>query len=122
MNGCLAVFLLMNTFFQSTDEPKVRHLSVISNYSTEIVFKYAYPIFIENEPVKNGAIECFSSQLKSTGLLTNVQVTLKPTEDGKWVDIDITPTWDKRRKSFVISEINFEGFDGFDLAKLREAL
>jgi hypothetical protein len=121
MNRFIATLLLAAI---STHSPaaKIRRLSVVSNYSTEIVFKYASPILIENEPLKAGAVGCFIAKLKSTGLFTDVVVGLKRTGDGKWIDIEITPTWDKRRKSFLISEIHFDGFEDFDLIMLRDAL
>ena len=123
MNAFLAASILVITLIQSAEPPpRVRRLSVVSKYSTEIVFKYGYRSFVENEPVKQDAVECFISTLKSTGLFTEVSVDLKPIDDGKWLEVDITPSWDYRRKSFVINEIAFDGFDGFDLAALRSAL
>ena len=122
MNTLLLASLLVVTLTQSAEPPRVRRLSVVSNYSTEIVFNYGYSSFVDSEPVKEGAIDCFVSTLKSTGLFTDVLVDLKPIDDGKWVEVDIIPTWDYRRKNFVINEIAFDGFDGFDLVKLRTAL
>lgn len=116
------ICLLIISILQAPEAPKVRRLSVISHYSSELVFHYARPVFVVDEGVKDGAIECFKSSLKSTGLFTDVQVTLKPTEDGQWVDIDITPTWDNRRKYFVIDEIRFDGFESFDLERLKDEL
>ncbi len=122
MNSALTILLFAVLISQLPTAPKIRRLSVTSNYSTEVIFRYASPVLIENEPLKTDAVECFVSRLKATGLFTDVRVTLSPTEDGKWVDIDVVPTWDKRRKSFVISEVDFDGFVGFDLVKLSEAL
>ena len=116
----LATLLLIPTLLQSSAAPKVRRLSVLSPFSTEIVFKYSYPIFIENQPLRRGAVECFVSRLKSTGMFTDAKVELKPTRDGEWVDIDITPTWNDRKDSILIGEIVFDGFESFDLIKLKQ--
>src|SRR5262249_15140740 len=116
------VFVVVLALNQSPDTPRVRRLSVVSKYSTEIVFNYGYRIFVEGEPIKHGVVECFISQLKSTGLFTDVQVEVKALGEGEWAEVDIIPTWDKRRKSFVISEIDFDGFEGFDVDVVKAAL
>ncbi|MEW6131530.1 MAG: hypothetical protein AB1757_31175 [Acidobacteriota bacterium] len=110
------------TFFQSADMPKVWRIIVFTKDPAEIVFEYAWQTMPENQPLKKYAVECFISNLKSTGLFTNVKVDQKLRKDGKGIDISIKPTWHKHWKQFMIGEIDFEDFTEFDLMKIKTEL
>jgi hypothetical protein len=118
----LLASFLASVFLQSPENPNIYRLLILTKDPGEIVLEYAWHVMPEQMPLKKGAVECFTSQLKSTGLFSDVKVDVKPRENGKEVEIDITPTWDKRWQSFVISDIEFEGFEEFDVAAIREAL
>ena len=77
MNSALGILLCVSMIHQSSDVPRIRRLSVVSKYSTEIVFRYASPILVENQSLRSDAVECFLSVLKSTGLYTDVRVIVK---------------------------------------------
>jgi hypothetical protein len=121
MHQIIGLLMLASTVGQPR-EPVVRHLLVYSKEPAAIVLQYAAAVFTEGEHVREGAVGCLMTELKSTGLITDVRVELKPIGDGSWVDIEMTPTWRDGRKRLVISEVEFTGFDGFDVPMLRESL
>jgi len=119
MVNALFVLALLIAPFQDSSQLMVGRLYVNTPYATSIVYSYAGAAFPEGEPVKDGAVECFISELKSTGLFTDVRVTLKPIENSGTVDVIIEPTWNPRKDFFAISEIVFKDMTSIDKQKLR---
>jgi hypothetical protein len=114
MYRILLASMLLLAAAQASDNPKVSRIFVVTPYNASIIFEYANAAFPEDEPLRDGAIDCLVAELKATGLFTDISVILKPTEDGREVNIDIKPVWNPRREKFVIEEIVFEGFTGID--------
>lgn len=118
------VLLLMLLFAptQASPNPLVNRVFIATPYNASIIFEYANVSIPEDQPLRDGAVDCLVSELNATGLFTDVHVTLKPIEGGRKVNIDIEPTWNPRRESFVIEEIILEGFTGIDEQMLRGKL
>src|SRR5215468_9763362 len=47
------------TLIKPPATPRVLRISVLSAHSTEIAFHYAFSVFPEGEPIRDGAIECY---------------------------------------------------------------
>lgn len=104
---------------QGSHPPKVGTISVNSEFDTEIVYRYAFSVFPQGEPLPDGAVSCLVSELKATGLFIDINVKLEQTENGQYTNILITPTWHPQIDNFLIDEIIFENFEGIDTEKLR---
>jgi hypothetical protein len=123
MTTLLAHFLFLSLgCIQQPDLPRVRRVEAITKYSAEIVLQDLPVIFPDDQPISDGAVECYISAMKSTGLFKDIKVELTPTEDGKWIDILIRVAWRPEARNLRIGEIDFEGFDGFDVPRLRTEL
>ncbi len=107
---------------QASNQMVVGRLYVNTPYDTSIIYSYAGAAFLEGEPIKEGAVECFTSELKATGLFTDVQVILKSTENSRTVDVIVEPTWNPRKDYFTISEVVLDGITGVDEKELRTKL
>jgi hypothetical protein len=118
----LLAFSLFVAPFQDSQDLKVGSIFVNSPYNNGIIFAYAHASIPEDEPLREGALECFVSELKATRLFTDVRVELKPIEDGRKVNVTIMPTWYPRIESFLIDEIVFESFEGIDEERLHWVL
>ncbi len=121
----LRILLGFSVFLAASQGPtnlQVNRIFVESPYNASIVFEYANAAIPEDQPLMNGAIDCLISELKSTGLFTDLRVTLIPVQDGQKVDVNIVPTWIQQRQSLVIEEIVFDGFTGIDEGELRKKL
>lgn len=118
----LFVLALLVAQLRASDQMRVSRLYVNTPHDTNIIYMYAGAAFPEGEPLKDEAVKCFVSELKATGLFTDVRVALKPTEDGQTVDVVIKPTWHPRKDYFTISEIALEGLTSLDEQKLRANL
>jgi len=68
---------------QQPDLPRVRGVEAITKYSAEIVLQDLPVIFPDDQPISDGAVECYISAMESTGLFKDIKVELTPTEDGK---------------------------------------
>jgi hypothetical protein len=115
-------FSLFLAAFQASTKPRVNRIFVESPYNASIIFEYANASIPEDQPLRDGAIDCLVSELQSTGLFTDVRITLKPLEGAQKVDVNIAPTWIQQREGLVIEEIVFDDFTGIDEAELRRNL
>lgn len=105
--------------FQASQDSKVGWIFVNSSYNNRIIFEYAHAAIPEDMLLPEGAVDCLLSELKGTGLFTDVRAELKLAEDGQKVNITITPTWHPRIERFLIDEIVFAGFEGINEDLLR---
>lgn len=101
---------------------EVNRIFVESPYNASIIFEYANAALPEDQPLANGATDCLTSELYSTGLFTDIRVTLVPLQDGRKVDVNIVPTWIQQREKLVIEEIVFDGFAGINEGEIRKKL
>lgn len=122
MLSILLGFSLLLAQFDGTKNVKVGRIFVNTPYNASIVFEYAFASIPEDRFLKDGAVDCFVSEMKATDLFTDVQVELKQIDGGQTVDVKITPTWVTGIEGFVIDEIAFEDFKGIDVAVLRQNL
>jgi hypothetical protein len=113
-------FLLVS--LQEPSPPTVHRVFVTTPYNPSIIFEYANVAIPEGEPLKLGAVECLTSQLLATGLFSNAQVNLKPTNGGHELDVDIVPTWVESRNGIVIREISIEDSNGINDNQLKDGL
>ena len=114
-----AFFVLLT--MQGTPAPRVNRIFVTTPYNASIIYEYANSAIHEDEPINQGTVECIASQLRATGLFSDIQITLKPVSGNK-VDVDIAPVWSNSRDEFVVSEITTEGFNGLDEKELLKEL
>lgn len=119
MFSLLLIVLLFVEPLQTATSPRVNRVFVDSPYNSSVIFEYAKSALPEDQPLRNGAIDCLTSELQSTGLFTDLKVTLVPVQDGEKVDVNIRPSWIKQRQSVAIAEIELVGFTGIDEAHLR---
>jgi hypothetical protein len=115
----LLSFTLLIGSLQSNENIKVGPTFVNSPYSNTIIFAYSHAAMPEDTPLRKGALDCMLSELKGTGLFTDVRAEMEPIEDGQKVKINITPIWHPRIEEFLINELVFEGFEGVDEMVLR---
>ncbi len=120
MKVLFALFLF--GFLQVSQSSIVHRVFVNTPYNTSIIYEYANAAFPENQPIKNGTIECFVSQLKDTGLFIDVKVTLKKAQKKGEVDVFIEPIWSLQKDTIFVDEIVFQNFKGIDENKLQELL
>jgi hypothetical protein len=113
---------LLLASLQSTEQKKVGRIYVSSSQNTSLIYAYAGVAFPAGEPLKDGAVECFVSEMKATGLFSDISVKLKPADEDATVDIYIKPTWNPRWSHFTIDKLVFENFRDIDEQKLREKL
>lgn len=81
MHKTLFTLALLAAVLQGANRPKVKRGSVNTPHETSIVYAYAGAAFPQDEPLKERAVDCFVSELKATGLYTDVRVTLEPADD-----------------------------------------
>jgi hypothetical protein len=91
MYRTLLAFALLLAVTQASDNPKVNRIFVVTPYNASIIFEYANAAIPEDQPLRDGAIDCLVAELKATSLFTDIGVILRPTEDGQEVNIDIKP-------------------------------
>jgi hypothetical protein len=84
-------FSLFLAAFQAANKPRVNRIFVESPYNASIIFEYANASIPEDQPLKDGAIDCLVSELKSTGLFTDVRITLKPVEVHRRLTLILRP-------------------------------
>src|SRR5438270_7404926 len=99
---------------QSPDAPTVHRVFVKTPYNASIIFEYANAVLPEGQPITQSAVKCLTSQLKATGLFSDVRLTLRPIDGGNKVDVDILPTWSDLKDNFLIKDITIDGFTTFD--------
>lgn len=109
-------------FAQESSEATVNRVFVKSHESSVIIYEYARAFFIEEKAVNRKGIECFISEMKNTGLFTDVNVQLKDIENENKVNVFIKPTWSLEKDSLIVEEIVFQNFEGIDEHKLRQIL
>jgi hypothetical protein len=110
-------FLVMS--LQAHKDMKVGRIYVNTQHNASIIFEYAFAVLPENEVLQEGAIDCLVSNLKRTGLFTDVKVELKQSQEAWTRDFQIIPTWTSLVETYTIDEIVFEKFKGIDEEKLR---
>lgn len=118
----LGFSLFLAAFQGAAMKLQVNRIFVESPYNASIIFEYANAAIPEDQPLMNGAIDCLISELQSTGLFSDLRVTLVPVQDGQKADVNIVPTWIPLRQSLVVEEIVFDGFTGIDEGELRKKL
>lgn len=99
---------------QMDSDPKVNRIYVDTIYDANIIFEYANASMTEGKPIKDGVAQCFASELKATGLFTDVKVSIKKLKGGKKVDVYINVLWHPNYSNFVIDRIILEGFTGIN--------
>lgn len=118
----LAALCFLFGALQGTASPTVHRIFVTTPHNASIIFEYANTVMPEGEPLTPGKAECLTSQLIATGLFSNAQITLTPTNNGDEVDIDILPTWVEFRDRVLVKEISMEGLSLIDEEPLIEEL
>src|SRR3989442_8506961 len=113
------IFILLT--LQGSPAPQVNRIFVTTPYNASIIYEYANSSIREGKPISLGTVECVASQLRATGLFSDIQITLKPVSRNE-VDVDIVPVWSNSKDDFLIREITIEGFNGLDETELRSRL
>jgi outer membrane protein assembly factor BamA len=123
MIGRFFVFVLLCVLLgsQSSTEPRINRIFVTTPYNASIVYEYANASIREGEPINQGTLDCVASQLRATGLFSEIKITRKPVT-ARLVDIEIVPVWSASRNDFVIGEITIEGFTSVDQNELLTRL
>ncbi|HEX8070930.1 MAG TPA: hypothetical protein VF546_13325 [Pyrinomonadaceae bacterium] len=106
----------------AAEQPVVNRLYATTPHDASLIYTYAGRAFPEGKPVQTGAVECFVSRLKETGLFTDVAVSFRLVDEGKNVDVYIDPKWNPRWENFVVDEIVIDDAPGLDKGKLRAQL
>ena len=106
----------------AADAPVVNRVFVESPYNAGVIFEYAGAAMPEDRPLAEGAVACLTAELKSTGLFTDVRISLKPVDEGRKVDVNIVPTWLQQWESLTVGEIVLDDFAGIDESQLRACL
>lgn len=117
----LALLLFLNPY-QAANGLKVDRIFVNTQYNAAIIFEYAFASIPEGSILEDKAVTCFVSELKATGLFTDVQMELKQTGDGHTVNVSITPVWIPAPEAYVIGELALEDFRDIDEETLRSTL
>ena len=117
----LLFMMLGSLVLQGGERPTINRVLVTTPYNASIVYEYANASIREDQPVNDGSLECVRSQLRATGLFSDIRIRLKPVGSNK-VDVDITPVWSEEKDSFVITEIAMEGINDVRAQPLLRAL
>jgi hypothetical protein len=110
--GFFVLWFLFGTL-QSTNGPIVHRVFVRTPYNASVVFEYTNRIIPEGQPATPALVQCLISQLRATGMFSDLNVTLKPIGGGN-VDVEILPVWSKLKDGFIVKEITIDGFTAFD--------
>lgn len=118
---CVLTFLLFAP--QQVQHPTVVNISANTRYDASYILGYTQKIIPINEEVCNEQIDCLVSELKATGMFLKVEAKLIPTGYGEqyyWLEVDTI--YDPQIESFVIDEIELEGFPQIDYNKFNQLL
>ncbi|CAN5184296.1 hypothetical protein BH20ACI1_BH20ACI1_13840 [soil metagenome] len=118
----ILLMIFMFSALQDSPDPIVNRVFVETPYNTSIIYEYANDVLVEDQPIKDETIKCFVSELKDTGLFTDVQVSLKKIDDSQRVNVFIKPIWTTQKDSLFVEEIDFQNFEGIDTNQLRKLL
>lgn len=101
---------------------QVDRILVNSPYNNGIVFEYAFASIPEEEMIQQELIDCFISEMKATGLFTNIEVKLEQSDSAQQINVYITPTWDPEVERFTIDSFVLDNFDILDEKELSRKL
>ena len=121
LKGLLIITLFLN-LPPNNDCQKIRRVIATTPYDASVVFEYANEYIPEGTLLDNKKIEEFITQLKRTGLFIDVKTNLIPTDNPQEIDIEVIPTWNSQRDSFVIDDIVFDGFKDINVPMMRKFL
>lgn len=107
----LVIFLVLFSlsFCKYINAQRVEKVLVFQSRHPSLIFEAARRLIPEGKKLRNNSISSFKKELLSTGLISNVTVTLRKNKR-KGVTVSIYPKWRKGYENFVIREIEFRGF------------